>query len=159
MRPRKTNGTIVAMPSVYLLPNWQQTFSLTFLGRVARNSDLAATWKWFASIGYPQGNRPQAPTSHDYAWDEPRVCSPARGLFTSQVVSMFDAVVEGRSLLPMYYLNNSPVAWMCAVCRKPFSISVDEAAKATGLLLPSHVEGEFRLHNCELQLRRHFPQP
>jgi hypothetical protein len=65
--------------------------------------------------------------------------------------------VERRWLIPMYRLNNCPVAWVCAVCAKLFTISLEESAEASHLLPPPHVKGEFRLHNCELQLRQHFP--
>jgi hypothetical protein len=63
-----------------------------------------------------------------------------------------------RWLVPVYRLNNSLMAWECAVCGKLFSISVADAERAATHLPPPHIEREFELHNCELQLSRQFSQ-
>ena len=53
--------------------------------------------------------------------------------------------------MPAYRFGNAPMAWECAACGKFFSISVEEAQSAAQLP-PPHIEREFRLHSCELQL-------
>ncbi len=63
-----------------------------------------------------------------------------------------------RRLMPVYRLNNSVMAWECAVCGKLFSISVADAERAPTRLPPPHIEREFELHNCELQISRQFSQ-
>jgi hypothetical protein len=42
------------------------------------------------------------------------------------------------------------------VCAKLFSISAEEAAEVTDLSIPPHIEQEFRVHNCKMELRRRF---
>jgi hypothetical protein len=71
---------------------------------------------------------------------------------------MSRALVDRRWLIPVYRLDTFPIGWECTVCSKLFSISAEEVAKATDLFPPAHVEREFRIHNCELQMR-HFPEP
>jgi hypothetical protein len=80
--------------------------------------------------------------------------------FTLRIDSTFDALVEKRWLIPTYCLNDSPLAWICSVCAKLFSIPIEEALEATDVSNPpAQVEREFRRHNCKLQLRRYFPDP
>ena len=67
-------------------------------------------------------------------------------------------VERQRWLVPVYRLNNSLMAWECAVCGKLFSISVADAERAATRFPPPHIEHEFELHNCELQLSRQFSQ-
>lgn len=64
--------------------------------------------------------------------------------------------VERRWLMPVYRLNNSLLAWECAVCGKLFSISVADAESSATRFPPAYIEREFRLHNCQLQLSRQF---
>jgi len=68
-------------------------------------------------------------------------------------------LIERRWLVPVYRLDAVPMAWDCAVCQKLFSISTDEAQRTSSVLPPAHVAWEFRLHNCDLQLARHYPDP
>lgn len=75
---------------------------------------------------------------------------------SKSALSISRAWLDRRWLLPVYRLNNSPMAWECAVCGKLFSISVMDAEASGTLSPPPHIDREFRLHNCELQLRRQF---
>jgi hypothetical protein len=45
------------------------------------------------------------------------------------------------------------------VCGKLFSISIDEAERASDRLPPSHIESEFNVHSCELELDKRLPSP
>ena len=69
---------------------------------------------------------------------------------------MSRAGIERRWLKPAYRFSNSLMAWKCAVCGKIFSISVAEAEASGTQLPPPHIEQEFRLHSCEIQLRDRF---
>jgi hypothetical protein len=66
--------------------------------------------------------------------------------------------MERRWLMPVYRLNDAVMAWECAVCGKLFSISVADAEHTASRFPPAYIEREFRLHNCELQLSRHFSE-
>lgn len=70
-------------------------------------------------------------------------------------LSKADAVhftVYTRALIPTYFYRRSVLAWQCSVCRRMFSLTVDEAERETGAEPPPHIRREFRLHNCALAL-------
>lgn len=73
------------------------------------------------------------------------------GLWTSR-----QPVAERRWLVSAYRLKQSVLAWECVICGKLFSLSVADAEKFPCRFPPPHIEREFRLHNCELQLSREF---
>jgi hypothetical protein len=73
-----------------------------------------------------------------------------------KVLSISRTAVDRRWLIPAYRLNIFPMAWECTVYGKLFSVPLTEAEQATDPSPPTHIEREFRLHNCELQFRRHF---
>jgi len=62
-----------------------------------------------------------------------------------------------RRLTTAYLFNKHPLAWECVVCGKLFAISIDEAEHATDLLPPSHIESDFNVHSCELELEKRLP--
>jgi hypothetical protein len=64
---------------------------------------------------------------------------------------------HSRWLTTVYWLNEHPLAWECVVCGKLFSISIDEAERATDRLPPSHIESEFNVHSCDLELEKRLP--
>jgi len=66
------------------------------------------------------------------------------------------AVMEFRiytqSLIPRYLFRKRVLAWQCSVCRKIFSILLDEAEHRSELTAPEYVFREFRQHNCAVIL-------
>jgi hypothetical protein len=67
-------------------------------------------------------------------------------------------VMERRWLVSAYRLKDSVLAWECVICGKLFSLSVADAERSTRRFPPPHIEREFRLHNCELQLSRELSE-
>ncbi len=57
-----------------------------------------------------------------------------------------------RSLIPSYLYRRSVLVWECSVCRKMFCLTLDEAERMSATSPPDHIEGEFRLHCCEVVL-------
>jgi len=64
-----------------------------------------------------------------------------------------------RRLTTAYLFNKHPLAWECVVCGKLFAISIDEAEHATDLLPPSHIESDFNVHSCKLELQKRLLSP
>lgn len=64
-----------------------------------------------------------------------------------------------RWLSTAYWFNRRPIAWECVVCGKMFAISADEAEVAPNLLPPGHIQSDFNIHNCELELSKRLPGP
>ncbi len=51
------------------------------------------------------------------------------------------------------------MAWECSVCSKRFPLPLKEAEQQHSPFRPPQIEGEFRLHSCELHLGWRFPDP
>jgi len=64
---------------------------------------------------------------------------------------------QARWLVTAYCFNEHPLAWECVICGKLFAVSIDEAEHATDLLPPLHIESDFDVHSCELELEKRLP--
>ncbi len=60
--------------------------------------------------------------------------------------------VYSRGLVPSHLYRSRVMAWQCSVCRKMFSLRLDEAERQDGLRPPEHIEREFHMHSCQLVL-------
>jgi hypothetical protein len=50
------------------------------------------------------------------------------------------------------------MGWQCSLCGKLFSVRVADVDGGSSLSPPPHIDQEFRLHSCELQLSREFAE-
>ncbi len=77
-----------------------------------------------------------------------RTLSKAREL----KIAMLTSIRHNRALLPRYLLGPRVLAWQCSICRKMFSLRVEEVDSLASAIPPAHIRAAFEAHDCVLEL-------
>ncbi len=65
---------------------------------------------------------------------------------------MLASIRQNRALLPRYLLGPRVLAWQCSICRKMFTLSVDEVERLSNRAVPHYIETAFDAHDCVIEL-------
>ncbi len=77
---------------------------------------------------------------------------PTQSLVQGSHMPMLPSIRRNRALLPRYLLGPRVLAWQCSVCRKMFTLSVEELEKLPSGTVPSYIQAAFEAHDCVIEL-------